>query len=46
MNLCEKDSCNILQNINIIGNSSTIYANMLYDIGRPLIKGVDEFQYF
>ncbi|CAD8067964.1 unnamed protein product [Paramecium primaurelia] len=46
MNLCEKDSCNVQQTINIIGNSSTIYANMLYEIGKPLIKGVDEFEYF
>ena len=29
--------------MNIIGNSSSIYANILSEIGKPLIDGVNEF---
>ncbi|CAD8153469.1 unnamed protein product [Paramecium pentaurelia] len=43
--ICEEESCDLEQNISIIGNSSTIYANILQDIGKPLIETINYFEW-
>ncbi|CAD8105620.1 unnamed protein product [Paramecium sonneborni] len=46
LSLCSANSCDIKQTINIIANSSKIYANTLSEIGKPLIQNIYEVEVF